>query len=161
MTNMGMELAIRALGLEFERAAVGDRYVLECMKQKNWVLGGESSGHIICLDRTTTGDGIVSALQVLEHLVETGQSLQQACAGMHKMPQCMINVKFTGQADPLNSDQVKKAVIQAEKTLNGNGRVLLRSSGTEPLIRVMVEGDNETMVNELSQLIAGSVRAAL
>jgi phosphoglucosamine mutase len=161
MTNMGMELAIRALGLEFERAAVGDRYVLECMKQKNWVLGGESSGHIICLDRTTTGDGIVSALQVLEHLVETGQSLQQACAPVRKMPQCMINVNLTGQGDPLNSDQVKNAVIQAEKTLNGSGRVLLRPSGTEPLVRVMVEGENETMVNELSQAIARSVRAAL
>ena len=161
MTNMGMELAIRALGLEFERAAVGDRYVLECMKQKNWVLGGESSGHIICLDRTTTGDGIVSALQVLEHLVETGQSLQQACAPVRKMPQRMINVSLTGQGDPLNSDQVKNAVIQAEKTLNGSGRVLLRPSGTEPLVRVMVEGENETMVNELSQAIARSVRAAL
>ena len=161
MSNMGMELAIRKLGLEFERAAVGDRYVLERMKQKNWVLGGESSGHIICLDRTTTGDGIVSALQVLEHLVETGQSLQQACAGMRKLPQCMINVKLTGQADPLASEQVRSAVAQAEKTLNGSGRVLLRSSGTEPLVRVMVEGENAAMVNELTQSIASSVRAAL
>jgi phosphoglucosamine mutase len=161
MSNMGMERAIRNMGLKFERAAVGDRYVLECMKQNQWVLGGESSGHIICLDRTTTGDGIVSALQVLEHLVETGQSLQQACAGMDKMPQCMINIKLTGQGDPLSSKQVKTAVAQAEKTLNGSGRVLLRSSGTEPLVRVMVEGDNETLVNELSQSIASSVRAAL
>ena len=161
MSNMGMERAIRHMGLKFERAAVGDRYVLECMKQNQWVLGGESSGHIICLDRTTTGDGIVSALQVLEHLVETVQSLQQACSGMHKMPQCMINVKLTGQGDPLRSNEVKTAVAQAEKTLNGSGRVLLRSSGTEPLVRVMVEGDNETLVNELSQAIASTVRAAL
>jgi phosphoglucosamine mutase len=161
MSNMGMELAIRGMGLEFERVAVGDRYVLECLKQKNWVLGGESSGHIICLDRTTTGDGIVSALQVLEHLVETGQSLAQARAGMHKMPQCMINVKLTGQGDPLNSAAVKTAVANAEKTLNGCGRVLLRPSGTEPLVRVMVEGDNEVLVNELTQSIASSVRAAL
>jgi len=161
MSNMGMERAIRAMGLEFERAAVGDRYVLECMKQHGWVLGGESSGHIICLDRTTTGDGIVSALQVLEHLVETGQSLRQARGGMHKMPQCMINVKLTGQGDPLRSAQVKDAVANAEKTLNGSGRVLLRPSGTEPLVRVMVEGDNETMVKELTQSIASTVRAAL
>jgi len=156
-----MELAIRALGLDFKRAAVGDRYVLEAMKQKNWVLGGESSGHIICLDRTTTGDGIVSALQVLEHLVETGQSLQQAAAGMSKMPQRMINVELTGVGDPLGSAQVKNAVIEAEKALNGCGRVLLRPSGTEPLVRVMVEGDNESLVNELSQSLAQSVRTAL
>lgn len=161
MSNMGMELAIRAMGLDFERVAVGDRYVLESQKQRNWVLGGESSGHIICLDRTTTGDGIVSALQVLEHLADTGQSLQQARAGMQKMPQCMINVKLSGTGDPLQAAEVKAAVANAEKTLNGQGRVLLRPSGTEPLVRVMVEGNSESLVNELSQSIASSVRAAL
>jgi phosphoglucosamine mutase len=161
MSNMGLELAIRRMGLEFVRAAVGDRYVLEALNQRQWSFGGESSGHIICLDRTTTGDGIVSALQVLEHLVETGQSLSEALGSMHKLPQCMINVKLSGQGDPLNSSAVKAAVKNAEKVLNGSGRVLLRPSGTEPLVRVMVEGENEAQVNELTQSIATSVQAAL
>ncbi len=161
MSNMGLELAIRRMGLEFVRAAVGDRYVLEALNQRQWSFGGESSGHIICLDRTTTGDGIVSALQVLEHLAETGQSLSDALGSMHKLPQCMINVKLSGQGDPLNSSAVKAAVKNAEKVLNGSGRVLLRPSGTEPLVRVMVEGENEAQVNELTQSIATSVQAAL
>ncbi|MGB5397016.1 MAG: phosphoglucosamine mutase, partial [Gammaproteobacteria bacterium] len=161
MSNMGLELAIRDMGLEFVRVAVGDRYVLEALNQRQWSFGGESSGHIICLDRTTTGDGIVSALQVLEHLVETGQSLSDALGSMHKLPQCMINVKLSGQGDPLNSSGVKAAVKNAEKVLNGSGRVLLRPSGTEPLVRVMVEGENEAQVNELTQSIATSVQAAL
>lgn len=160
MSNMGMELAIRAMGLEFERTAVGDRYVLEAMKQKGWVLGGESSGHIICLDRTTTGDGIVSALQVLAYLAETGQSLAEAKSGMKKLPQVMINVPLSTDSDPLESDQVKNAVLHAEQALHGQGRVLLRPSGTEPLIRVMVEGEDKTMVDELTQHIADSVSAA-
>ncbi|MGB5396430.1 MAG: phosphoglucosamine mutase, partial [Gammaproteobacteria bacterium] len=113
MSNMGLELAIKAMGLEFMRTAVGDRYVLEALNQRQWVLGGESSGHIISLDRTTTGDGIVSALQVLEHLAETGHTLGEVLQGMQKLPQCMINVKLTGQGDPLNSKQVKTAVQNA------------------------------------------------
>ena len=160
MSNMGLELAIKEMGLEFVRAAVGDRYVLECLKQKGWMLGGESSGHIICLDRTTTGDGIVSALQVLAYLTEFGKTLHEAKSGMKKMPQFMINVPLSGNSDPLQSEQVKAMVKQAEQKLNGNGRVLLRPSGTEPLIRVMVEGDNETMVLQLTQDIADSVSAA-
>jgi phosphoglucosamine mutase len=160
MSNMGLELAIKDLGLEFERSSVGDRYVLERLKARGWELGGESSGHIICLDRTTTGDGIVSALQVLTYLKESGQSLHQAKSGMKKMPQHMINVPLHGNSDPLKSEQVKTTVQQAEKKLNGHGRVLLRPSGTEPLIRVMVEGDNETMVHQLTQEIADSVSAA-
>lgn len=160
MSNMGLELAIRAMGLEFERANVGDRYVLELLNQKGWVLGGESSGHIICLDRTTTGDGIVSALQVLAYLAETGQSLQQAKSGMNKMPMLMINVPLSGDSKPMESEQVKAAVEQAEQKLNGRGRVLLRPSGTEPLIRVMVEAEDEDMVNELTRSIADAVVAA-
>lgn len=160
MSNMGLELAIKKMGLEFERTAVGDRYVLECLKEKGWMIGGESSGHIICLDRTTTGDGIVSALQVLAYLVETGQSLKQARSGMKKMPMQMINVPLKGQSDPLQSEQVKTAVKRAEQQLNGNGRVLLRPSGTEPLIRVMVEGNDEAVVHQLTQDIADSVAAA-
>ncbi len=160
MSNMGLELAIKELGLEFERANVGDRYVLECLNQKGWMLGGESSGHIICLDRTTTGDGIVSALQVLAYLSETGQSLHEAKSGMKKMPMHMINVPLSGGSKPLESERVKSAVQQAEQQLKGRGRVLLRPSGTEPLIRVMVEGEEETMVHTLTQSIADVVAAA-
>lgn len=160
MSNMGLELAIRKMGLEFERAAVGDRYVLECLNEKGWVIGGESSGHIICLDRTTTGDGIVSALQVLAYLVETGKSLKEARSGMKKLPMQMINVPLIGQSNPLESEQVRTAVKRAEQQLKGYGRVLLRPSGTEPLIRVMVEGDDEAMVHQLTQDIADSVAAA-
>lgn len=160
MSNMGLELAIKAMGLEFVRTAVGDRYVLECLKEKGWAIGGESSGHIICLDRTTTGDGIVSALQVLAYLAETGQTLAEAKSGMIKLPMQMINVPLSGEGDPLESEQVKTAVKEAEQQLNGNGRVLLRSSGTEPLIRVMVEGDDAVMVHRLTRDIANSVIAA-
>jgi len=160
MSNMGLELAIRELGLDFERAAVGDRYVLELMKQKGWNLGGESSGHIICLDRTTTGDGIVSALQVLAYLAESGQDLHQARASMQKMPMEMINVPLNPEADPMSSQQVSDAVVQAEAELNGHGRVLLRPSGTEPLIRVMVEGSDAELVHKLTRNIADTVAAA-
>jgi phosphoglucosamine mutase len=161
MSNMGLELAIRQLGLGFERAAVGDRYVLEMMKQQGWNLGGESSGHIICLDRTTTGDGIVSALQVLAYLAESGQTLHQAKSGMSKMPMQMINVPLSADADPMSSEDVATAVMQAEQELHGEGRVLLRPSGTEPLIRVMVEGSNEDLVQKLTRNIADTVASAI
>jgi phosphoglucosamine mutase len=160
MSNMGLELAIRDIGLKFERTKVGDRYVLECMKEKGWILGGESSGHIICLDRTTTGDGIVSALQVLAYLTETGHSLSEARSGMHKMPMLMLNVPLAPEANPLASAAVNDAVIKAEKQLDGHGRVLLRASGTEPLIRVMVEGDDAVLVNQLTRQIADTVAAS-
>ena len=159
MSNMGLELAVKAMGLEFVRANVGDRYVLECLNQKGWALGGESSGHIICLDRTTTGDGIVSALQVLAYLSETGQSLSEAKSGMKKMPMHMINVPLAAGSKPMESELVKAAVQQAEQQLDGQGRVLLRASGTEPLIRVMIEGEDEAMVHELAQGIADVVGA--
>jgi phosphoglucosamine mutase len=161
MSNMGLELAIRELAIDFERAAVGDRYVLELMQQKGWNLGGESSGHIICLDRTTTGDGIVSALQVLAYLAESGQTLHQAKSGMSKMPMEMINVPLRPDADPMASQQVAGAVLKAEAELNGQGRVLLRPSGTEPLIRVMVEGSNADLVHKLTKSIADTVAAAI
>lgn len=124
------------------------------------MLGGESSGHIICLDRTTTGDGIVSALQVLAYLSETGQSLREAGSGMKKMPMLMINVALNGHSRPLESVSVKRVVQQAEAQLQGRGRVLLRASGTEPLIRVMVESEDEGLVNTLTQKIADTVAAA-
>lgn len=160
MSNLGMELAIKALGMEFERTDVGDRYVLERLKDKGWSIGGESSGHIICLDRTTTGDGIVSALQVMKYLVDNDMNLNEAKSGMVKLPQLMINVPLQAGAKPMESSDVKDTVTNAETQLNGRGRVLLRASGTEPLIRVMVEGEDEAMVSSLTQEIADSVAAA-
>ena len=160
MTNLGMELAIKELGLNFERSKVGDRYVLETLNDNGWTIGGESSGHIICLDRTTTGDGIVSALQVLAYLVTENTSLHEAKSGMKKFPQLMINVPLHGNADPMQSSAVQQSVVQAETRLEGRGRVLLRSSGTEPLIRVMVEGEDELLVSQLANEIAEQVEQA-
>ena len=160
MSNLGMELAIRELGLKFERSKVGDRYVLETLKENGWTIGGESSGHIICLDRTTTGDGIISALQVLAYLVKEKVTLHEARSGMSKFPQIMINVPLQSNADPMQSSAVQRAVDQAEAKLNGRGRVLLRPSGTEPLVRVMVEGEDELLVTQLANEIAAQVTQA-
>ena len=160
MSNLGMEIAVKELGLGFERSNVGDRYVLEMLNKNNWKIGGESSGHIICLDRTTTGDGIVSALQVLAYLIQEGIGLHQAKSGMSQFPQVMINVPLTGNADPMQSAVVQQSVKQAETKLNGRGRVLLRPSGTEPLIRVMVEGEDELLVSQLANEIAAQVTQA-
>jgi len=160
MTNLGMELAVKEMGLAFERSKVGDRYVLETLNENGWTLGGESSGHIICLDRTTTGDGIVSALQVLAHLVRENISLHEAKSGMKKFPQIMINVPLQGSADPMRSSAVQQSVVQAETRLAGRGRVLLRPSGTEPLIRVMVEGEDDLLVSQLANEIAAQVEQA-
>ena len=160
MSNLGMELAIKELGIEFERSNVGDRYVLEVMNRNGWSIGGESSGHIICLDRTTTGDGIISALQVLVYLVQENISLHEAKSGMSKFPQVMINVPLHGNADPMQSAIVQQSVKQAETRLNGRGRVLLRPSGTEPLIRVMVEGEDSSLVTQLANDIAALVAQA-
>jgi phosphoglucosamine mutase len=160
MTNLGMELAVKELGLDFARSKVGDRYVLETLNENGWTIGGESSGHIICLDRTTTGDGIVSALQVLAYLVTENVSLYEAKSGMKKFPQLMINVPLQGNADPMQSSAVQQSVVQAESKLAGRGRVLLRPSGTEPLIRVMVEGEDKLLVNQLANEIAAQVEQA-
>jgi phosphoglucosamine mutase len=160
MSNMGMELAIKALGLEFVRSDVGDRYVLEALTERGWKIGGESSGHIICLDKTTTGDGIISALQVLAYLVKEKLSLNEAISGMCKFPQVMINVPLQGNSDPMQSSTVQQAVVQAETKLAGRGRVLLRPSGTEPLIRVMVEGEDDGLVSQLAEDIAVQVAQA-
>ena len=157
MSNMGLELAIKDLGLQFERTAVGDRYVLECLREKGWSLGGESSGHIICLDRTTTGDGIVSALQVMAYLSDTNQTIIEALDGMVKMPQQLINVPLPVKTDPIDEPKVQQAVNDVESALNGRGRVLLRPSGTEPLIRVMVEGEDEQQVTNYARQIADAV----
>ncbi len=161
MSNLGLELACRELGLEFERTKVGDRYVLAYLNENNWMLGGESSGHIICRDRTTTGDGIVSALQVLGALWQTDNNLRDLAAGMHKLPQVLVNVKLEHvSADTVMDDEsVQQAVAEVESILGDKGRVLLRPSGTEPLIRVMVEGIEAAQVTELANQIADVVRA--
>ncbi|KAF6659820.1 phosphoglucosamine mutase [Enterobacteriaceae bacterium EKM102V] len=159
MSNMGLELALKQLGIPFTRAKVGDRYVLEKMQEKGWRLGAENSGHVILLDKTTTGDGIVASLQVLTAMVCNHMSLHDLCSGMKMLPQVLVNVRFAGEHDPLQSEAVKAATAEAEKALAGRGRVLLRKSGTEPLIRVMVEGEDEAKVTELANLIADQVKA--
>lgn len=159
MSNMGLELALKQLGIPFIRAKVGDRYVLEKMQEKGWRLGAENSGHVILLDKTTTGDGIVASLQVLTAMVRNHMSLHDLCSGMKMLPQVLVNVRFSGEHDPLQSESVKEVTAEVEKKLAGRGRVLLRKSGTEPLIRVMVEGENESQVTELANRIADQVKA--
>ena len=160
MTNLGLEVALRALGLELRRARVGDRYVMECLLAENLILGGESSGHIICLDRTTTGDGIISALQVLSAMLRSGKSLHDLKAGMSKCPQTLINVSVAGHAD-LQRAPIQEAIRAVENQLGDNGRVLLRSSGTEPVVRVMVEGMDAGVVERHARELASVVRDAL
>jgi phosphoglucosamine mutase len=157
MSNLGLEHALEREGISFERAKVGDRYVLEKLVEKGWSLGGESSGHIICLDKTTTGDGIIAALQVLDWLVDRGISLNDACADMSLYPQTMINVPVSSKIDLQAMPVIQDAVRAAESELTGSGRVLLRASGTEPLIRVMVEGQDRTLVDKLAHELAASV----
>lgn len=155
MTNMGIEKAITELGLDFARAKVGDRYVMEMLEARQWPLGGESSGHIICLDLTTTGDAIVSALQVLQALMQDNKTL--ADFQIEKFPQKMINVIVSHQQQIMQCALLQQAVRNAEEKLKNNGRVLLRPSGTEPLIRVMVEAENSDLVSELVEHLAQQV----
>ena len=159
MSNMGLELALKQLGIPFARAKVGDRYVLEKLQEKGWRLGAENSGHVILLDKTTTGDGIVAGLQVLTAMVRNHMSLHDLCSGMKLLPQILVNVRFSGATDPLEDAQVKAITAEVEKELQGRGRVLLRKSGTEPLIRVMVEGEDEAQVTALAHRIADAVKA--
>lgn len=157
MTNLGMEKALEALGIPFARAKVGDRYVNELLLAKNWQLGGESSGHIICRETSTTGDGIVSALKVLEAMRTAGKSLSQMVLGIQLYPQTMINVRVQHKRDTDTIPEIAAAVQQAEQDMAGKGRVLLRASGTEPLIRVMVEGEDaeqvRTQVEKLAKVV--------
>jgi len=159
MANMGLELALKSLGIPFARSAVGDRYVVEMLLEKGWRIGGENSGHIISLDHTTTGDGIVSSLLVLAAMVNSGLTLKELRSGMSKFPQVLVNVRFSGDSDPLLAESVLQAVADVENELADRGRVLLRKSGTEPLIRVMVEGEDETHVLALANKIADAVKA--
>ncbi|NIB44295.1 phosphoglucosamine mutase [Pseudomaricurvus alkylphenolicus] len=161
MSNFGFELALQKLEIPFVRAKVGDRYVLEAMRERDWMLGGENSGHIVCSDVTTTGDGIVAALQVLLALSTDGAPLNDLKQGMRKLPQNMINVKVSGKVDLDSNKVIQEAVQAAETELAGSGRVLLRPSGTEPVVRVMVEGDQPPLVARLSQELADVVAGAL
>jgi phosphoglucosamine mutase len=154
MSNLGLELALKELGIPFERTKVGDRYVVEALKANGWDLGGEASGHVLCSDLNSTGDGIVAALQVILALSESGQPLHQLKQGMVKFPQTMINVRLARKVDISDNQTINTAVAQAEQELDGRGRVLLRASGTEPLIRVMVEGEDQVLVDRLVADIA-------
>ncbi len=160
MTNLAFEIALKRLGIAFGRAKVGDRYVLELMREKGWPLGGENSGHIICLDKHTTGDGIVSALQVLGAMRATGRSLAQLTAELVMYPQVLINVAVPKGFDWKKKPSIVKAQEAAERALNGKGRVLLRPSGTEPVLRVMVEGEPKDAIESAAKSIASAVRSA-
>jgi phosphoglucosamine mutase len=161
MSNLGLEHALKAEGIAFLRAAVGDRYVLAMLRENGGVLGGETSGHLLCLDRTTTGDGLVSALQVLAAMKQTGRPLAELTAGMARFPQVMVNVRVKERIDPASSPTIQAAVQRVEALLGDTGRVVLRASGTEPLIRVMVEGRDEPVVKRHAQELAEVVRQAV
>ena len=161
MTNLGLEHALRRHDIGLHRAKVGDRYVLETMEKEGCLLGGESSGHIICLDRTTTGDGIVAALQVLYEMVKRQVPLSGLLGDLEPYPQHMVNVRVKERTDPMSHPEIANAVQETERSLNGEGRVLLRASGTEPVIRVMVEGRDETLVLEHVRRLASHVESLL
>ncbi|PHQ27484.1 phosphoglucosamine mutase [Marinobacter guineae] len=160
MTNLGVELALTEIGIEFERAKVGDRYVMERLVANNWVLGGEGSGHMVIRDCTSTGDGIVSALQTLLAIRQSGKTLSDIRQGMSKLPQKMINVRVSQRFDPFSRGDIVAAVKKAESDLGSSGRILLRASGTEPLIRVMAEGQDAEdilrVVEELAKVVENS-----
>ena len=158
MTNLGMEKRLEAQGIGLERTKVGDRYIMEALTREGWNLGGESSGHIICLDRTSTGDGIVSALQVLETLCRRDCSLRDAVSEVALYPQTMINVPLPSGVNVMTQPGVERAVEAVEGELNGRGRVLLRPSGTEPVVRVMVEGEDVNQVETLARSLAQRVQ---
>ena len=159
MSNFGLEQAFAERDIDFVRAPVGDRHVHEALRERDWVLGGEASGHILCLDRATTGCGIVSALQLAQVVAATGRSLAALSDGMHRYPQVMVNVRVGGDARSAidDSDAVRDAVRETERALAGQGRVVLRASGTEPVVRVMVEGRDEAEVRRLAETLAGVV----
>ncbi|MCP4045904.1 MAG: phosphoglucosamine mutase [Gammaproteobacteria bacterium] len=162
MSNFGLELALKERNIPFMRAPVGDRYVHKALVDNSWTLGGEASGHLLCLDRTSTGDGIVSALQVLEVMVSRGKTLAELTSDIQKLPQVMINIPVSGGVSDMDeSEPIKSAVQSVENQLGETGRVILRASGTEPLIRVTLEGVNEDQVNQLAVELADVVRVEL
>lgn len=158
MSNLGLELAVRSMGVEFSRVPVGDRFIMAELLKRNWNVGGEPSGHIICSDAITTGDGIITALQVLSTMRHQEKSLADLKHGLQKCPQVLINVKVTENRDPQEVPRIQAALADVEKQLNGAGRVLLRRSGTEPLVRVMVEGEDQTIVQGFADQLASVVK---
>jgi len=158
MTNLGLEIALRDRGVEFHRAKVGDRHVLKMLKERGGLLGGETSGHLLCLDRTTTGDGLVIALQVLAVMQRTGLKLSELTEGMAQFPQVLLNVKIREPVDPTADPGIREAIDDVEAQLGDRGRVVLRASGTEPVIRIMVEGEDRYQVSTLATRLADSVR---
>jgi phosphoglucosamine mutase len=160
MSNLGLEHVLAERGVEFLRAQVGDRNVLAMLNQTGGTLGGETSGHILCLDKTTTGDGLISALQVLAIMRQTGSGLAELAAGMKKYPQVLLNVRVARRFDPLTEPAVARTVGEVERRLKGRGRIVLRPSGTEPVIRVMVEGSDAALVKQGAKDIAAAVEAA-
>ncbi|MDD1607707.1 MAG: phosphoglucosamine mutase [Methylococcaceae bacterium] len=161
MTNLGMEHGLKRLGIDLLRANVGDRYVMEMLTEHKGILGGENSGHIICLDRTTTGDGIIAALQIMAEMECTGKSLYELKSGMQKYPQILINIKTTKKINVSTNEYIQRSMRAVEQKLGDTGRVLLRASGTEPLIRVMVEGEHDELVRESANQLADDVRKAM
>lgn len=159
MSNLGLEVALKNLGIPFKRANVGDRYVMELLKENNWSIGGESSGHVINLEHIPTGDGIIAAIQVLTAVFESGMKLSELKAGMEKYPQTLINIRVSAGKAPLEEAEVQKAIADGETELGDEGRILIRKSGTEPLIRVMAEGKDEQRINQVAEKIAEKVKA--
>jgi phosphoglucosamine mutase len=160
MTNYGIEQALEQAGIGFLRTRVGDRYVHQALLEHDGILGGEASGHLLCLDRATTGDGIISALQVLEVLRRRGITLQQALAGVRRMPQKTINVRYGNGARPAEAPSVQAALAEAQAAVQGRGRAFLRPSGTEPVVRVTVEADEDALVQSTLERLAAAVREA-
>ena len=157
MSNLGLERKLQSLGIDFMRSKVGDRYVLEMLRKHGGILGGESSGHILCLDKTTTGDGVISALEVLAEVKRTGRTLAELAAEMPRYPQRLINVTVSQKIDLENHAGIQSARKRAEDGLGDRGRIVLRASGTEPLIRVMVEGEQEAEVEQVARDLAQQV----
>lgn len=158
MSNLGLELALADLDIPFVRANVGDRYVIAELQDRGWQLGGEGSGHLVCFQHTTTGDAIIAALQVMMALKRRGETLAQAREALRKCPQVLLNVRFAGSQNPVEHPIVQEACAQVTQRMQGRGRVLLRKSGTEPLVRVMVEGDDEAMVRSYAEELVAVVR---
>ena len=158
MSNMGLEIGLKELGIPFVRAKVGDRYVLEKLIENDWRFGAENSGHVLLLDKTTTGDGIIAGLQVLSAMIRNKMSLADLSCGMKLFPQVLLNVHLSGSIDPLNHQQVKDVIQEVELALADKGRLLIRKSGTEPLIRVMVEGEDKTLVTQYAQCIVDVIK---
>ena len=161
MSNLGLELALGEMGVDFRRANVGDRHILTMLKEHGGILGGETSGHLLCLDKTTTGDGLITALQIISIMKRTGRSLKELVGGMAQLPQTMLNVPVADHVDPHSEPGIRDAITAAEIQLGDRGRVVLRASGTESVIRVMVEGEDRDMVADLAQHLASSVRSTL